>query len=304
MARASPHAVTAEQHAQIKDQIRSHLKSNGVLGELKSIVASALGQKDAEVDSAGDGLSAVTAAQRANVLARIVSDQAGSGSPSVKIPPGQHLRSHLHVLLLGGRAFAHDDDEEPVDPDTARSTVSVCLQFGGQRFRSRAVPFCAEPQLRDGVLLELPTPASGSAAVSPLDALRALAQRCEPMHVLLLRQSEGRETLISSCLLEWRHVLHHGLHTLSLELPGLGTQTTMPVGALEFKLELLPMPAVEARLTEAEAMLALKREREAQLETERRFFAYARAWWAQYLEMSPQHKTRPVKLFALSELGT
>ena len=37
---------------------------------------------------------------------------------------------------------------------------------------------------------------------------------------------------------------------------------------------------------------------------ERKFFAYARSWWAQYLELSPAHTQRPVKLFALSELGT
>lgn len=51
-------------------------------------------------------------------------------------------------------------------------------------------------------------------------------------------------------------------------------------------------------------MIGLKKEREAQVDAERKFFAYARSWWSQYLDLSPTHQTRPVKLFALSELGT
>jgi centrosomal protein CEP76 len=42
----------------------------------------------------------------------------------------------------------------------------------------------------------------------------------------------------------------------------------------------------------------------AQVEVERKFFAYARAWWSQFIDLSPAHQQRPVKLFALSELGT
>lgn len=99
-------------------------------------------------------------------------------------------------------------------------------------------------------------------------------------------------------------VLHHGRHTLALELPGVGAEATLPVGALELKLELLPRPRAEAAMTEAEVYLTIKRERDAQVEAERRFFAYARAWWQQYVELSPAHASRAVKLFALSELGT
>ena len=87
----------------------------------------------------------------------------------------------LHVLLLGGRAFAHDPNEGAAEGDgsdvaedgapggagagagsssssSSSDTLCACLHFGGQRFRSKPVPFCAEPELRDGVLLELPAP--------------------------------------------------------------------------------------------------------------------------------------------------
>lgn len=107
----------------------------------------------------------------------------------------------------------------------------------------------------------------------------------------------------SATALFWQ-VLYCGRQTLSLELPGLGEEATLPLGALEFKLELLPQPRPESCLTEAELMLMLKAQRDAQVEAERKFFAYARSWWAEYTALNPAHASRAVKLFAMSELGT
>ena len=308
-------AITPEQHAAIKERIQAHLRDQGVFNDLKAIVTSALDSDGQAADHSDVDHSALTAAQRASVLARIVADQAGAATPHpITTDSRQHQRLLLHVLLLGGRAFAHEG--LTVDNDDAsgdRGTVCACLQFGAQRFRSQSVPFCAEPKLSDGVLLELPLPdaaataaigAAGVPSMAMLETLRALCRQCEPIHVLVLHTVRGRERLLSSCMLEWRQVLHHGRQTLSIELPGVGAEATLPVGALELKLELLPRPKAEACMTEAEVMLSLKRERDTQVEAERRFFAYARAWWAQYVEMSPTHATRAVKLFALSELGT
>jgi hypothetical protein len=41
-----------------------------------------------------------------------------------------------------------------------------------------------------------------------------------------------------------------------------------------------------------------------QVDVERKFFAYARSWWSGYLSLHASHAQRPVKLFALSEMGT
>lgn len=305
--------VSAEQHAAIKERIQEHLRDQGVFSALKAIVSTTLDDKQ---PTANDGdQSALTAAQRAIVLARIVADQAG-GTPQPPHPTGSaQQRMFLHVLLLGGRAFAHTDDDAapPAEGTNELGSVHVCLQFGAQRFRSQSVPFCAEPQLRDGVLLELPLPdvtaataiaEAGMPSMATLEELRGLCRTCEPIHLLVLHTHDGHERLLSSCMLEWRQVLHFGRHTLSVELPGVGAEATLPVGALEVKLELLPRPRAEGAMTEAEVMMALKRERDSQVEAERKFFAYARAWWAQYVELSPAHSSRAVKLFALSELGT
>ncbi len=312
-------AVTAEQHSEIKHRIQEHLRDQGVFAALKAIVSSTLEAGDSKPGQAADAdNAALTAAQRASVLARIVADQAG-GLPATAVgsQPQHEQRTLLHVLLLGGRAFAHVDGEDQMAiAEGGRAdlgTVSVCLQFGEQRFRSRSVPYCAEPQWQDGVLLELPPPdeattaaisTAGVPSMATLERLRGLCRACEPIHVLVLHAVDGRESLLSSCMLEWRQVLHHGRQTLALELPGVGAEATLPIGALELKLELLPRPRAEGTMTEAEVMLTLKRERDAQVEAERKFFAYARAWWQQYVELSPAHASRAVKLFALSELGT
>ena len=334
--------VTSEQHSAIKQRIQQHLREQGVFTALKSIVSSTLEGGDHKPGLAADAdSSALKAAQRASVLARIVADQAGGVPPAAAAEDAGQQRALLHVLLLGGRAFTYLDGEEEMagaEGDGAdRGTVFVCMQFGSQRFRSRSVPYSAEPQWQDGVLLELPPPDEATAAaigaagvpeMATMERLRGLCRACEPIHVLVLHAVGGRERLLSSCMLEWRQVLHHarkrglslpasahhgallwqvlhhGRHTLALELPGVGAEATLPVGALELKLELLPRPRAEAAMTEAEVYLTIKRERDAQVEAERRFFAYARAWWQQYVELSPAHANRAVKLFALSELGT
>ena len=340
-------SLSAEQHAQIKSKIHSHLKNKDVFASLKAIVSSVVGGATANAidDSSGGADAALLAAQHRSALARLIAEEAGTRqlTKAADGSVGDEKKPQLlHVLLLGGRAFAHDPNEGAAEGDgsdvaedgapggagagagsssssTSSDTLCACLHFGGQRFRSKPVPFCAEPELRDGVLLELPAPdattlAACAGAALPsgvqLERLRGAFRQSPPMHLVLLRRRGGSgsdsasEQLLSSCMIEWRQVLHKGKMTLSVELPGVGAEASLPVGCLELKLELVPSPHAESRLTEAEVMVGLKKEREAQVEAERKFFSYARAWWSQYLDMSPHHQTRPVKLFALSELGT
>ena len=72
----------------------------------------------------------------------------------------------LHVLLLGGRAFTPDMEtpaEEGGEAEAATDTLSVCLQFGEQRWKSKRVAYAAEPALCEGVLFELPPPDAAAA---------------------------------------------------------------------------------------------------------------------------------------------
>ena len=203
--------VSAEQSAAIKERIQKHLADEGVLSALKKIVAENLGgQRAGQSEEAVDS-SALTAARRASVLAGIVADQAHT-TPA-PAPPSGHKNACLHVHLLGGRAFALAEEEQGPEPD--RGSICVCLQFGSQRFRSQAVPFRSDPQLSDGVLIELPAPdAATTAAMAELmvpsekilEGLRGLCRACQPIHVLVLHLVGGRERLLSSVLLEWRSV--------------------------------------------------------------------------------------------------
>ena len=305
-------SIMPAQHATLKEQIHSHLKDKGIFNSLKTIVSTALQQPGGE-SSSSTSAAALTAAQRASVLARIVADQTGA-IPPPRLQNASDQRSLLHVHLLGGRAFSHADSEPAGEADIERGRIYVSLQLGGQRFRSKSVPFCAEPQLCDGVLLELPQPdevavkaaaAAATPAVATLETLRGLLRAGEPIHLLVVHQLEGREILVSSSLLEWRQVLHHGRQTLSLELPGVGAQSTLPIGALEVKLELLPLPQAESCMTEAEVMIALKKERDSQVDCERRFFAYARSWWSQYLELVPMScASNPLQMYGYICMGS
>lgn len=301
MPTSSAPTVTAEKLQQTKEQIREYLRDQGIFSSLKAIINDSFG--------ASGTSSALAAAQHKSVAQQLASQQPEVGATSRALTDGQ--KPMVHVLFLGGRAFPQDDS------DGGGGTVCACLQLGSQRFRSASVPMCAEPALRDGVLLELPLPPDADVAALPppvpsraaLEQLRGFLHRAPPMHLLVLQQTlDGGERLLSSSLLEWRQVLHKGKMTIACELPGVGAPKPMPVGILELKLELLPTAITakpdEALLSEAEVLMALKKERDAQVEAERKFFAYARSWWASFLERSPSNAHRPVKLFAMSEFGT
>jgi len=75
-------------------------------------------------------------------------------------------RRYLYVQILGGRAFLdhlHDDQVTAAGDEESHgggrlglfSTLTVHLNFRGQRFRSRAVPCACEPDIQEGFLLEV-----------------------------------------------------------------------------------------------------------------------------------------------------
>ena len=69
---------------------------------------------------------------------------------------------------------------------------------------------------------------------------------------------------------------------------------------LQLNLEL--MPKVANTLTSDEALSAqVRADREREAERDRRFFAAAKAWWKDFLQIRPEHAGRMVKLFARTE---
>ena len=288
-------AQSVELQTAIKQQIHDHLSGSGVFTDLKKIVSTVLG---------GGGDAAIDAAGQSAVLSQMLIRAARMG------PPPDPSRSHLHVTLLGGRAFSDDSvsgaSEAPAFttgglPHTG-GTLCACLAFGPQRFRSAPVPLCAEPKLSGSFLVELPRPEQ-LAAAEPSRALELLAVE-EMLHLLVVEQvPAGGQRLVSSLLVDWRKVLHVGSCILSLQLPGVGEASKLPAGVVELRLELRPFLPLGDRLSEADLILEIKRQRTRQTEQERKFIAYSKAWWADYLAARPSHRERNVQLFALSELG-
>ena len=232
-------ALSSEQHAEIKNQIRDQLQKKDIFASLKAIVSGVVGGATAAASSEeGDGgaaAAALIAAQHKSVLARLVAEEAGSRHLPPDPTAGAEKPQLLHVLLLGGRAFAHPEEEAAAAAAAAddaigsssasgsSDTICACLHFGSQRFRSKPAAYCAEPELRDGVLLELPPPdeltlSECKRAAVPsgvaLERLRGAFRQAPPMHLLIIRKrvngSDGSvsEQLLSSCMVEWRQVLH------------------------------------------------------------------------------------------------
>lgn len=272
---------------QVRARIHLHLRERGIFDDLRLIVSDALGA-DAEPASLELQKRAIRQGMadtlQLNSMSRLASTPELADSFA------------LECELLGGRAFldTHGMGRE-------RGMLRVSLQLGEERLESIPTPFSSEPAVEGCFRFPLSLRASDAA-----DLAERLLRERQPMHLLLLESHpEGSDELVSSLLVEWRKVLQVGCCILSIELPGIGPQAKLPVGCLELRLKLLP-PAggtVPPLMLELDVMRQLKAERAAEIEAERRFFAYARAWWDDYLSLRPSHRGRAVKLFALSELG-
>ena len=70
-------SLSAEQHAQIKSKIHSHLKNKDVFASLKAIVSSVVGGATANAidDSSGGADAALLAAQHRSALARLIAEE-------------------------------------------------------------------------------------------------------------------------------------------------------------------------------------------------------------------------------------
>lgn len=75
-------------------------------------------------------------------------------------------RRYLYLQVLGGKAFLeHLQEPEPL-PGQICSTLTLCLHFRNQRFRSKPVPCACEPDFSDGFLLEVYKESLGKEACS------------------------------------------------------------------------------------------------------------------------------------------
>ncbi|XP_062501209.1 centrosomal protein of 76 kDa-like isoform X2 [Corticium candelabrum] len=204
-------------------------------------------------------------------------------------------KRYLYLQVLGGKAFL----EHLMDTNSS-STFTLYVHFRRQRFVSRSVVSCCEPDLREGFLLELRKDTGSNRMISAGDTL-ALA---DPIHLVLIKTDcSGESSLIGSHYMEWRRVLLSSRSRLcvAVEINGVGGEAKVPAGILELRLEL--MPRLEKVLSDdvVTAQIGLEHGRVA--ERERLFLVYAKQWWKEYLQVRPSHAHRLVKIFAQDENG-
>lgn len=211
-------------------------------------------------------------------------------------------RRQLYLHLLGGKAFLEHLQEPEALPGQTTSTFTIHIHFRGQRFTSRPVPCACEPDFREGFVLEMHRWSGGDAArMADAGTLLSLA---DPIHLVLIKTDPSGETsLMSSHYLEWRTVLSTtaGSQNIPVELLGVGSESKVPVGILEIKLELLPK--MDQLLTEEVVATQISLERNRIAERERLFLVYAKQWWREFLQIRSTHQNRLVKIFAQDENG-
>lgn len=217
-------------------------------------------------------------------------------------------RRYIFFHVLGGKAFI-DHLNAPEYPGNIAETTKPCsmltlhILFRGQRFRSRSVPVACEPDLSEGFLLELHAHSHGDEArMADTETMLALG---DPIHLVLTRTDpDGSLTLVGTHFLEWRKVLcnSQGSIKMSIEIMGVGSESKIPAGIIEAKLEIVPRQN-RVNLTQdvIDAQCQLERRRVA--ERERLFLVYAKQWWKEYLQIREEHSSRTVKIFAQDETG-
>ncbi|XP_041454827.1 centrosomal protein of 76 kDa-like [Lytechinus variegatus] len=211
-------------------------------------------------------------------------------------------RRQLYLQIHGGKAFLEHLQEPEALPGQTTSNFSIHIHFRGQRFKSRPVPCACEPDFQEGFVLEVHRWSGGDAArMADAGTLLSLA---EPIHMVLVKTDPSGETsLLSSHFLEWRTVLSTptGSQNIPVELLGVGSESKVPVGILEVKLELLPK--MDQLLTDEVVATQISLERNRIAERERLFLVYAKQWWREFLQIRPTHQNRLVKIFAQDENG-
>lgn len=332
-ANAGASGLPDAQLATLKQLIHEHLRSAGTYESMRAIVAQVVadpaGSGDDQADATGTD-AVIRALQQKGVISDLVTSLSAQLEPQAAWPASAPVGSspaslpvllsgerYLHVSLLGGKAFVeHISASSGTGQSSSIETLTIHAQLGAQRARSRPVVAAVDPSFDDSFLFKLSRPpapkgapgAHAAAAASGVDGLLAHKQL---LHLVLVRASEDgvQREVVGTHLLEWRKVLTVGSPcacTVSVELSGVREEAKLPVGVLDIRLELLPpVPEADAASLPAERDLVaqLRAERAAEADAERAFFAYARAWWAEFVAQRPAHRERLVKIFALSEFG-
>ncbi|KFG42628.1 putative centrosomal of 76 kDa protein [Toxoplasma gondii p89] len=224
--------------------------------------------------------------------------------------------------LLCRFSDGHDFSEYEDESRHSGSYFVIHMSFGSQRFRSRPVEACCEPQFLETFAARLPTEEGAS--------YRDLLKRQLPLHLVVTKEdvishsswtkggiASNRATtpresfsgntmykskILSSQKVEWQRVLHCGKIHTSVKLRGVGTREALSVGKLDMEIQLLPRDETKF-LGLAEVDSQLRRGEQEKQEALRQAMSIAETWWSCYKKMHPMFGYRLIKIFAKTEFG-
>lgn len=307
---ADPRAIS-----DLRSRIDSHLRQTNIYGQIRDFIRQQHDDGGGDRTSSGKVGDAVHhALKEKSVLTELVrslrrppnlADHShgqsglelelgyhGSGAPgssAVSVP--SPYRRFLLLKVLGGRAFVDHGE-------LGGGHFVLHLHFRNHRCRSRPVPCSLEPAFDESFLLDL-QPRNSESLVD----LATLLSIDSKVHLVLTHVKASDEgvlatTLMASYDVEWRKALVAGGVSVPAELLGAGQRAKLrhPIGVLDLRLDVVPLPTTEVPPADIERGLRAS-ERRAQ-DLNRQFFQYARLWWKEFVEIDPSFKDRLVKIFA------
>ena len=317
MSSADPRAI-----ADLRSRIDSHLRQTNIYGQIRDFIRQQhAADGDADGSKVGDAVH--HALKEKSVLTELVRSlrrppnladhshgqsglelelgQLGVGVPGRGDAPSLHpsaisgvpspYRRFLLLKVLGGRAFVDHGE-------LGGGHFVLHLHFRNHRCRSRPVPCSMEPAFDESFLLDL-QPANSESLVD----LATLLSIDSKVHLVLTHVKVSDEGVLSTTLMasydiEWRKALVAGGVSVPAELLGAGQRAKLrhPIGVLDMRLDVVPVPTTEVPPADIERGLRAS-ERRAQ-DLNRQFFQYARLWWKEFVEIDPSFKDRLVKIFA------
>ncbi|XP_077455829.1 centrosomal protein of 76 kDa [Stigmatopora argus] len=316
-------ALHPEEAFELKQKIHNHLIKMDIRGKIREVLSDTLRDDQGEARQVLSEADFLHALQRRGIIDDVMKDlhfsQVKPTYMETESPPksAPHFieenvqltkpyidpyRRHLHLQVLGGKAFLEHLHEPAPLPGQVCSTFKLFLHFRNQRFHSKPVPCACEPELQEGFLFEIHTDCTGEGS-KIIDATTMLSI-CEPIHLVLIKIDTSSETtLVSSQFLDWRTVLSspNGQTCLAVELMGVGSECKMSAGVLTISLELYPPLTEKLNSDIISTQQSLERQRAA--ERERIFLVYAKQWWREFLEIRPSNQSKMVKIFAQDENG-
>lgn len=320
---------------ELKSLIDSHLRSQNIYGQIRDFVRQAAkGADPTSDDNNGSNQTVVLDALRekgvieeviksikrprnlatpSSLIASTSDGVADQGQLADLTPIPSPFRRFLHLRINGGRAFVDHLATSANDEMVGKKAHFVLfVHFRNQRFRSRAVEVSVEPQFDESLLLDLQPPESTSlidlSDVLKIDGkIHLVLARIITVSALVGEEKavvEDKEVeLVASYDIEWKNVLSSGGMSIPAELLGAGSQAKIkvPVGVLDMRLDIVPLPETSVKAADIARGLRAKSMRKQELQ--RQFFQYSRVWWKEYIDISPTFKNRLVKIFAEDEWG-